>query len=340
MADVELGILKNQMIGELFLASPGPDYKRIWIRDNCQIIYSLFTAGFYNQAKSSMSELLKLVKMYNHKFFWIVNDGKPAREDNWKLLHPVYYPSRMELEEEWGWNQNDAWGLLLFCAGEIEEKFPGFLTISDKEILQKIVFYLMIIRYWEEDNGIWEENSMVNAVSIVTCLKGLEKISPYVMVPEDMMAAGERTFRIMTIGNNFCYSQTRKMDLSLLQLIYPLRYVLNKDLLENVEQALLREKGLIRYFGDSYESSDHEPKEAQWPLGLFWLGLAWATLGDKEKAHDWWVRANATRTIDDYIPESYALKETENGLAYEPCPHTPLTWAHAFAIALRSFISD
>src|SRR5690606_35988442 len=104
--------------------------------------------------------------------------------------------------------------------------------------------------------------------------------------------------------------------------------------------ALLREKGLIRYLGDSYESSGHEPKEAQWPLGLFWLGLSWAVLGEKEKAHYWWVRANSTRTKDDFIPEGYSLKEAEIGLVYEPCPDSPLTWAHAFAIALRGLIAD
>jgi len=115
-------------------------------------------------------------------------------------------------------------------------------------------------------------------------------------------------------------------DLALLSLIYPLEMPA-PEIVERVEERLLRDHGVIRYEDDQYHRLDG--KEAEWTMGVPWLGLCWHKLGDKARAKqylDWTDKLY----WGDHLPECYT--------GTIPCEHTPLAWSHSLAVALRAAV--
>ncbi|MEE9591037.1 MAG: hypothetical protein V3W26_00845 [Thermodesulfobacteriota bacterium] len=67
---------------------------------------------------------------------------------------------------------------------------------------------------------------------------------------------------------------SRAYDFVQLSLIWPYNIIKKEDamrIVKNIEDNLVREKGVIRYPGDLYYNSNQEHpfgNEAQWPLGF------------------------------------------------------------------------
>ena len=181
-----------------------------------------------------------------------------------------------EIWEQWGNKQNDAIGALLFKVGDFEQK--GIRIIrnqNDLRILQKLVHYLQSIEYWnDKDNGMWEENEDVHASSIGACAAGLKKISKIVDVPQEIIKKGEIALNELLPHE----SETKEVDMALLSLIYPYNIAAKEQkgiILKNVEEKLVREKGVIRYIGDKYH---YRNGESQWTKGLPWLAIIYRQL--------------------------------------------------------------
>src|SRR6185312_1602273 len=84
-------------------------------------------------------------------------------------------------------------------------------------------------------------------------------------------------------------SKTKFTDLALLSLIWPYDVVSEKmarEILENVEYHLLRDRGVFRYKGDRYYNANEDgwSEEAEWTFGLSWLAIIYQRMGDEEKA--------------------------------------------------------
>jgi GH15 family glucan-1,4-alpha-glucosidase len=111
--------------------------------------------------------------------------------------------------------------------------------------------------------------------------------------------------------------------MALLSLIWPLGYKYG-DIVTGIEAHLLRDKGVIRYIGDKYESVDNI--EAEWVLGVPWLGIANFEFGFIEKARKYLAMTEKLYTSEG-LPEAYS--------ADSPV-HNPLAWSHAMTIVLRT----
>ncbi|MBS7629897.1 glycoside hydrolase family 15, partial [Candidatus Bathyarchaeota archaeon] len=146
-----------------------------------------------------------------------------------------------------------------------------FRSKKDKQIVQKLVYYLSSIEYWhDKDNGIWEENEEVHASSVGACVAGLKKISKIVYVPKWLIKNGEQTLKKLLPKE----SETKEVDMALLSLIYPYDIINKKmvlKILKNIEENLVKNKGVIRYPGDMYYSINK--KEAEWTMGFPWLAI-------------------------------------------------------------------
>jgi GH15 family glucan-1,4-alpha-glucosidase len=96
----------------------------------------------------------------------------------------------------------------------------------------------------------------------------------------------------------------------------------NHDLaVQNLAQLL---PSVIRYIGDKYESVDNI--EAEWVLGVPWLGIANFEFGFIEKARKYLAMTEKLYTSEG-LPEAYS--------ADSPV-HNPLAWSHAMTIVLRT----
>src|SRR3989338_2672076 len=264
MLNQSINILKQmQYPTGLFAASRmtvKTGYNLAWIRDNVYTTIGLEAAHKYSIVKKTIRALLDILLKHEYKVDYAIKE-KPKH--HFQYIHARYDPISMEeIWEQWGNKQNDAIGALLFRIGDLEEK--GIRIIRNKNdlrILKKLVQYLESIEYWhDKDNGMWEENEEVHASSIGACAAGLKKISKVVEVPKDLIKKGEEALNKLLPKE----SKTKEVDMALLSLIYPYNIATKKQrdiILKNVEEKLVKEKGVIRYIGDRYH---YRNGEAQW----------------------------------------------------------------------------
>ena len=327
MLNQSLQILKQmQYPNGLFAASRmtgKTGYNLAWIRDNIYTAIGLEAAQKYRIVKKTLRALLDVLLKHEYKIDWALKE-KPKH--HYQYIHARYNPITMEeIWEQWGNKQNDAIGALLFKIGDLEEK--GIKIIRNKNdlrTLQKLVYYLQSIEYWQDkDNGMWEEYEEIHASSIGACVSGLKKISKIVDVPQDLIKKGEEALNRLLPRE----SETKEVDMALLSLIYPYNVVTPKQrdiILKNVEEKLVKEKGVIRYIGDKYH---YKNGEAQWTKGLPWLAIIYKQLNKPDKYALYMRKTIEALNEKGELPELYYA----DGKDYnENCP---LAWSQALFVA-------
>jgi len=302
-------------------------YNLSWIRDNIYESLGLEAVKDYRSVKKTFRALLDILLKHEYKIDWAIKE-KPKHR--YQYIHARYDPLTMEeIWEEWGNKQNDAVGALLFKIGDLESK--GIKIIRDEDdlvILQKIVKYLESIEYWhDKDNGMWEENEEVHASSVGACLAGLKRINRIVDVPPELIKKGETALNKLLPSE----SVSKKVDLSLLSLIYPYNIINSSQanaLLKNVEEQLVREKGVIRYIGDRYYNNSLG--EAQWCMGLVWLAIIYRQLKSPGKYAFYMRKTIEAMNEKGELPELYYANTDKHN------ENSPLGWAQALFIVAQS----
>ena len=327
MLNKSIQILKQmQYPNGLFAASRmtvKTGYNLAWIRDNVYTALGLEAAKKYRIVKKILRALLDILLKHEYKIDWAITE-KPKQ--HYQYIHARYDPVTMEeIWEQWGNKQNDAIGALLFKIGDLESK--GIKIIrneNDLRILQKLVEYLESIEYWhDKDNGMWEENEEIHASSIGACIAGLKKISKIVNVPKDLIKKGEKTLSKLLPRE----SDTKEADMALLSLIYPYNVVKKRQrniILKNVEEKLVKDKGVIRYIGDKYH---YRNGEAQWTKGFPWLAIIYNQLNKPDKYAFYMRKTMEAMNEKGELPELYYADSNEHN---ENCP---LAWSQALFVA-------
>ena len=312
-----------RMQNGLYRASPSHDYHFIWIRDNC---YAALTTLFdlddrYEQTYYAMFDIFR-------RYGWKLDyHARHRPKEAYEYIHPRYTVDGYEVPEPWGNAQNDAVGAFLFGVGEgLRRNKRMFRDEEDRRITALLVDYLGNLEYWhDEDNGMWEENREVHVSSIGACVAGLLAISPYIAVPWEWIVHGlKEVFSFYPRE-----SASKRCDLAELSLIYPYRLLpfdLASHLITEIEQNLLRDKGTIRYKGDVYYAEND--LEAQWSMGLPWLGLAYLSTGYHDKAVYYLERTEKVMTEPGVLPELFF------GQSMRPNGNTPLAWSVAMYLVL------
>ncbi len=299
-------------------------YNKVWIRDNIYEAIGLEHADI-KEALKTYHALLNILIKHEDKIDWAIKEKPDAA---FKYIHPRYDPDTMkEIWEEWGNKQNDAIGALLFKIGEMLEKNLKIIRgIDDYRIIQKLIIYLESIEYWhDQDNGIWEENEEVHASSIGACVAGLKKLSKYFHIPHGLIEKGIKKLNILLPRESI----TKEVDLALLSLIYPFNIVDKNQrnaILQNVENKLVRNNGVIRYIGDQYYN---KKGEAEWCFGFPWLAIIYKKLGNKEKYRFYINKTLSVMNKKGELPELYYANSKNYN---ENCP---LGWAQALYIVAK-----
>ena len=312
-------------------------YNKAWLRDIYFMTLGFKYTGEMETVRDTAKALLKVLDKHREKIQWAVRNKPYA---TWQYIHARYNPETFEeYWEEWGNKQNDAVAEVLYLISDCEVN--GFVVAENDEersLVQLLVNYLHAIEYWQDaDSGIWEENQEVRASSIgavVCALKCAAKL-PYVIVPEGMIEKGEYALRSMLpreTKNRFC-------DLALLTLIFPFEVTTPQEtesILSNVEYFLTRDQGVIRYRNDRYYNNNEDgySEEAEWSMGLAWLCIIYARMGNMEKAEEYFWRAQKTVDPQGLIPElwySHTLRPNDNN---------PLGWAESMYVVALTVMRD
>jgi GH15 family glucan-1,4-alpha-glucosidase len=317
----------------LFIASSldvETGYDKAWIRDNIYEALAFEYANEWAVVAKAYHRLLDIFDKHIDKINWATTN-KPF--ESWQFIHARYNPDTLEeFWDSWGNKQHDAIGAVLFKLAEFEQHGHSMLRDqTDHRTVQTLIYYITNVEYWHDaDNGMWEEAEEVHASSIGAVLAGLKKWQEVggMDVDQDAIDRGQAALDALLPRE----SVTKFTDLALLSLIYPYRVVDNEmsaQITENLVYHLERDKGVMRYKFDAYynRNSDGYSEEAEWCFGLSWLAIAFHSLGDAEKAHEYLAKATATITKDGKIPELY-FSNTD-----QPNENTPLGWSESMYVA-------
>ena len=308
-------------------------YDKAWLRDNYFMTLGFLETGEYQVVQKTAKALLLIFTKHRDKINWAI-EHKPHA--TWQRIHARFNPETFEeYWEEWGNSQNDAVSEVLNIIVELELHNVGIIeTLAEKEMVQKIIDYLVALEYWHDpDNGIWEENMEVHASSVGACIAGLKKAKKitWLTVPDSAIELGEHALRELLPRE----SQSKFADLALLSLIYPFAVTTEEEtltILQNIEYHLTKDRGVIRYKLDRYynRNTDEYSEEAEWCFGLSWLAIIYAERGEKEKAYYYLRRAKMTVTPTGQIPELYFSNTNV------PNENSPLGWAESmYVVALK-----
>lgn len=308
-------------------------YDKAWLRDIYFMTLGFLETGEIEVVQKAARALLEVFVKHEAKINWAI-EHRP--HETWQRIHARFHPETFEeYWEEWGNSQNDAVGEVLNIIVELELRGASIVkTDEEREVVQKIINYLVALEYWQDpDNGIWEENMEVHASSVGSCVAALTKATnvAWLVVPPAAIASGEAALRALLPRE----SKTKFADLALLSLIYPFNVTTAEEtetILRNVEYHLTRDKGVIRYKLDRYynQNIDGYSEEAEWCFGLAWLAIIFAERGEKDKAYYYLRRAKMTVTPAGQIPELY-YSHTDI-----PNDNTPLGWAESmYVVALQ-----
>ncbi len=295
-------------------------YDKAWLRDNIYEAMGFESLSDADTIRRTYAALFDLLLRHEDKIDWAIKEKPSAR---YQYIHARYSPHTFEeFAEDWGNKQNDAVGAFLFKVGDLYRK--GIMVIRDEQdlrILQKLVDYLASIEYWQDaDSGMWEENEEVHASSVGACVAGLLAVSSLVDVPSWLIEKGRETLAALLPRE----SVTKECDLSLLSLIFPYNIVTpaqREAILANVESMLVRERGVLRYWGDRYYQRDG--KEAEWTFGFPWLARIYKDLGDDVRYRYYLKKTFQVMTWKGEFPELYF------GGSEEYNENTPLGWSQA-----------
>lgn len=319
----------------LFLASSQSvktGYDKAWLRDNVYEALAFEYAGEWDVVAKAYHTLLDIFNKHVDKINWAVTH-KPF--ETWQFIHARYNPETLEeFWESWGNKQHDAVGAVLYKLADFELKGKSMLRDSrDRKMVQTLIYYICNVEYWHDtDSGMWEENEEIHASSVGAVLAALKRWQEVgtMDVDQDAINRGQAALDELLPRE----SESKFTDLALLSLIYPYNIVkpeMARQILENLEYHLEKDKGLMRYKFDHYYNSNDDgySEEAEWCFGLSWMAVARKRLGDNDLAREYLAKATATVTSEGTIPElyfSHSNKANENN---------PLGWSESmYVVAL------
>ncbi len=312
-------------------------YDKAWLRDIYFMTLGFLETGELPVVQKAAKALLTMFVKHKDKINWAIQN-KP--HETWQYIHARFNPETFEeYWEEWGNSQNDAVGEVLNLIVELELRGASVIeTDEEREMVQKIIDYLVTLEYWQDaDNGIWEENMELHASSVGSCVAALRKAAKlsWLTVPEDAITLGELALRKLLPRE----SAAKFTDLALLSLIYPFAVTTETEtveILKNVEYHLTRDRGVIRYKLDRYYNNNEDgySEEAEWCFGLSWLAIIYAERGDRDKAYYYLRQAAKTVTQNGLVPELY-YSHTE-----KPNENTPLGWSESMYVVALKKVKD
>jgi hypothetical protein len=307
--------------------------------------------------------------------------------------------------QPWNHKQNDALGFLLDIATDAWREDANEFDETQLETIALAFAYLVATKFWrQEDAGAWEEAIRRNTSSIALCTSAFENLRRLMISNREL----KKSFRgrcvklgiseilsdknlSQVIKNGYAVirkqikdggespsynkhnTKYRTADAALLSVIFPaklprLAVKYKVDVLKIVSE-LVREHGIIRYQGDTYQAgnfwfndihTDSDPEQLARRLGMFqkgteaeWFFDSWysiCALAIYRQTRDdkflYLATKHLNRALGQYtgendykanghpvaplqLPESYNYLLLEDEKFAAASPMTPLNWAKA-----------
>jgi GH15 family glucan-1,4-alpha-glucosidase len=362
----KLRLLNGGYIASPYSGEAGYDrYDVYWLRDIMYATYANEYLGLYDKVKQSYGVVMTIFEKFHHKIVRGIRKKPDLQRAKGAVVHARVHPTTLEeITDEWGHHQLDIFGLFLFKTGDLQKQgFSILRTEEHVQVVKDILSYLWTARWASEpDFGVWEEGPELHSSSIGSVLAGLTMwhdhgyydykyknridVSSIVPVSERFLEDGNAALQLLLPRE----SNSRPYDLAQLSLLWPYNILkdqqeLQEQVLDNIEKHLVRSHGVVRYPGDRYFNANNDDpigNEAEWPIGLAWLSIAYAKMLAQA------VRTGASSaTVTHYLERSRAhlthLEEvmTEDGRIPELFTNgkaghnTPLGWAQSFYIVAK-----
>lgn len=340
-------------------------YDVYWLRDIMYATYANEYLGLYDKVKQSYQLVLTVFEKFHHKIIRGIRKKPDLQHAKGAVIHARVHPTTLEeITDEWGHHQLDIFGLFLFKTGDLMKQ--GFRVIDSVErvqVVKDMLSYLWTARWdAEPDFGVWEEGPELHSSSVGAVLAGLTMwhdhgfydykyrarvdISQLIPVSERFLEDGARALSRILPSE----SASRPYDLAQLSLLWPYnilkdQFALQEEIIDNIEKHLVRAHGVVRYPGDRYFSSNSNAPfgaEAEWPIGLAWLSIAYSKMVAQA------VRVGApAHTLERYLDrarrhlahvEEVATPDGRIAELYtggKPNHNLPLGWAQSLYIIAK-----
>jgi len=366
-------------------AAPHDGYSAFWVRDGLYALKGFEYVGMHSQVKKMMRVPFTIFHEHDMK---ICEGIRHKPNSRYEFLHARYHPTNLtELKDDWGHNQMDMLGLFLFETADLLKKnipiLPHEGRREDIYLINKVTRYLETLEWWKcPDFGVWEEGPDLHSSSIGAVLGGMQRIAdldnPQVFFNEKQLVHGRKALdKLLPLESSGTKSVAgREYDLAQLSLLWPFRvctYEQASTIMKNIEENLVRDKGVVRYPKDPYynaaddrmkkeevnlpgivlahyDEADknyfpcaNEGTEAQWPLGFAWLSIVhskWAK-SDFEKGRESYKlnQEKAKHYLEKLKEVTLPVDGSSVGYIPElyvgdvPNINTPLAWSTSFAVA-------
>ncbi|HUS26662.1 MAG TPA: glycoside hydrolase family 15 protein [Nevskiaceae bacterium] len=342
-------------------------YGMAWMRDNVHIAHALQQSGNSAAAARTGQAILNIFKTHYSK--------DPGSRPPVRVVGDTLAVDTDIMRSK----QNDSIGYALWLASRFITNNVLEPTKENIDTVMQTVRYLDHIQYWQDDDsGHWEEARKVNASSIGTVVAGLKAVKAmgrqtnHNIDLDELIGKGVQSLQaILPYETRQPAEAVRRYDAALLFLVEPLNIVSPEQaekIVQDISIHLVRDKGIIRYPGDTYWAPDFKSvmdaderttsapgrleqrnllakgiqqskTEAQWTLFDPILSVYWGRRGNRERQllHLDRSLAQLTPSTDGqiwHLPEAYFL---ENG-QWVPNDHRPILWAQAnLLLALNMF---
>lgn len=269
------------------------------------------------------------------------------------LIYRSYHPSGLIREHQF---QPDQGATLIWSIHFKHQLKNTSLSEMEKIVLRQLAENY--VRVWDSDKfklaieDIWEERGLIPGegifiYSLASCIKGMFCAAE--LLEDAKYSETAKSMRQFLLNYCFkCHDNTVPRhfggsldtdytpDGSLSGIVWPFNVGFSSDTmistLNKMEDELVNQTGIYRYPEDRYEgkaSRHHSNEEAgTWPLLTFWLSIAWAELGYKDKALKYFNTVFESMDEGDlYIPEQIFHDRHEKWQGIKP-----LVWSHSMAI--------
>lgn len=338
----------------LYYASIGKNYRYTWLRDNyhCARVDFKRNPQFYKETYQATLDYFHKIEKEYHKISWLIRD--PHNKAGYRYIHPRFNVALTEIEGDWGHKQWDA--VFMTLKGIVDGVRAGIRIIRDYDdvrIINMIIEAAYKMECWKDpESGAWENETDVRLSTLGIILSSIQDLKDFgFFVPPDFITKTSNAFYSL-FPNETCY---RKYDLAQLFLIYPFKVLKGEEaelIINNIENNLLREQGVIRHIGDWYYNRANRydmerfgfmdmylpetsliGNEAEWVKGFAYLGLAHLTLGNISVARSY-LNKLLKGHEDGILPELYFAKSNRFNDNY------PLAWTVCAAIELIDKIDN
>ena len=340
----------------LYWASTGKNYRYTWLRDNyhCARVDLRYDHAKYKQTYQTTLDYFHLIEKEYNKISSLLEN--PYDKTGYRYIHPRFNIDLSEIHHEsWGYKQWDA--VFMTLKGVVEGENAGIRIIRDSEdikIINMIIKAAYRMECWSDpESGAWENETDIRLSTLGIILSSLQDLYEFKRfdIPYDFISKVSKAFYAL-FPNETCY---RKYDLAQLFLIYPFKVLKGVEaelIINNIENNLLREQGVIRHIGDWYYNRANRydmerfgfmdmylpetsliGNEAEWVKGFAYLGLAHLTLGNISAARSY-LNKLLKGHEDGILPELYFAKSNRFNDNY------PLAWTVCAAIELLDKIDN